>query len=180
MGQVVSEGLEIIGGIDKDGYVFDQSGSCFAKINEAGYIGQVAGGKIYGRIDKDGTIRDSSMNVVGNIQADGYVYIHSKRICRVDSDYIKRITPNAWNYGHAGLYPNRKETHYDTQNYSKGRRWPFGFGTTLKLIAGTALGIYCIVMGAGSLGFLGCLIAIPVSIAIVFGACFVIKLFSGD
>ena len=48
MGNILSEGLQYIGRIDDDGYVFDCSGNCVAKINDSGYIGKVGGGEIFG------------------------------------------------------------------------------------------------------------------------------------
>lgn len=180
MAQIISEGLEYIGRIDDDGYVFDTSGECVAKIDESGYISKLGGYGYYGKIDRDGTVRDASLSVVGNIQADGYVYIRSKRICRVDSEYIRNITPDAWNYGHPNDYPNRTEDYYDTSKGSIDWHWPFGFGTTLKLIVGAALGIWCIITNAGVLGFGGCLLAIPVCIAMVFVVCFIIKVVNGS
>lgn len=180
MGQVISEGLEHIGYINGKGYIFDTSGSCFARIEESGYISKLAGSGYYGKIDKDGTIRDSMSNVVGNIQANGYVYIHSRRICRIDSEYIRKITPDAWNYGHPDSYPNAKEeSHHSAPERQTERHWPFSFGTTLKLIAGTALGISAIIGVGSELGFLGCLMAIPLGIAVVFIFCFMIKIFNG-
>lgn len=179
MAQVISEGLQYIGRIDEKGYVFDSSGECVAKIDESGYIMKLAGYGYYGKIDRDGTVRDASLTVVGNIQADGYVYIHSKRICRVDSQYIRNITPDAWNYGHPDDYPNRVEQSYDTAGSGVEWHWPFGFGTTVKLIVGVALGIGAIVTNAGALGFGGCLLAIPVCVATVFIVCLVIKVISG-
>lgn len=179
MGQIISEGLEYIGRIDDDGYVFDQSGNCIATINNSGYIGKVGGGDIYGKIDEDGTIRDSSYSVIGRIQADGYVYIHSKRVCQVSSTFLEKITPKAWNAGQTSTYSGRKDTSssYRT-SHSGGFTWPFGFATTLKLLVGVILGIGAIIDIGGQLGFVGCLLAIPFMIAVVFIACFVIKLFN--
>ena len=110
MGNVISEKLEYIGRIDDDGYVFDRSGNCMAKINNSGYIGKVGGGEIYGKIDEDGTIRNASGTVIGRIQADGYVYILSNRVCKVSSSFIERITPKAWNAGEASTYSGRGST----------------------------------------------------------------------
>lgn len=179
MAQIISEGLEYIGQINDDGYVFDTSGHCIAKIDDSGYIQKTAGFGIYGSIDKDGTIRDSMSTAIGRIQADGYVYIHSKRVCKVSSTFIERITPNAWNAGQSSSYSGREKAKdsYKTSS-SGGFNWPFGFGTTVKLIAGVALGISAIVSVGGDLGFLGCLLAIPFMIAIVFILCAIIQFLS--
>lgn len=173
MGQIISEGLEYIGRIDDDGYVFDKTGDRIAKISDSGYISQVGGGKVYGKFDRDGTIRDAMSNVVGRIQADGYVYIHSKRVCRAESRFLKSITPDAWDAGHI-----RTQSPPSSETSDSGKSgWPFGFGTTLKLIAGIALGIQLIIEMGDSLGFLGCVVAIPMAIAVVFVLCFIFKLF---
>lgn len=183
MGNIISEGLQYIGSIDKYGYVYDQSGKRIAKVNDNGYIGKVGNGKVIGKIDEDGTIRDASLDVVGRVQADGYVYIHGKRVCQVTSAFIERITPKAWNAGEPSSYEGRQN--YDAENtYNEapgggGFEWPFGVGTTLKLIVGVILGIGCIVTNASALGFGGCLIAVPVCVAMVFIGCFIIKLISG-
>ena len=179
MGNVLSEGLQYIGRIDDDGYVFDRSGNCVAKINYSGYIGKVGGGEIYGKIDEDGTIRNASGSVVGRIQADGYVYIHSNRVCKVSSSFIERITPKAWNAGQTSTYSGRANSSsaYEVGS-SGGFNWPFGFGTTLKLIIGVILGIWCIIEAGSDLGFIGCLLAIPFTIAFVFIVCFILKLFN--
>lgn len=179
MGHVISEGLEYIGRIDDNGYVFDQSGHCAANITDNGYISEIGGGDIFGKIDEDGTIRDASMTVIGRIQADGYVYIHSNRVCKVSSDFLERITPAAWNAGQPSTYSGRAGSDSSYVNTSSGGfTWPFGFGTTVKLILGTILGMWMIIDIGGDLGFFGCLIAIPLCIAVVFIVCFVIKLFN--
>ena len=179
MGNVLSESLQYIGRIDDDGYVFDRSGNCVAKINDSGYIGKVGGGETYGKIDDDGTIRNTSGNVVGRIQADGYVYIHSNRVCKVSSSFIERITPKAWNAGQTSTYSGRASSNdsYEVGS-SSGFSWPFGFGTTLKLIIGVILGVWSIISAGGYLGFVGCLLAIPFMIAVVFIFCFIISLFN--
>lgn len=179
MGNVLSEGLQYIGRIDDDGYVFDRSGNRVAKINYSGYIGKVGGGEIYGKIDEDGTIRNASGSVVGRIQADGYVYIHSNRVCKVSSSFIERITPKAWNAGQTSTYSGRANSSsaYEVGS-SSGFNWPFGFGTILKLIIGVILGIWCIIEAGSDLGFIGCLLAIPFMIAFVFIVCFILKLFN--
>ena len=179
MAQIISEGLEHIGQINDDGYVFDTSGHCFARIDDSGYIQKAAGSGIYGSIDKDGTIRDSMSTAIGRIQADGYVYIHSKRVCKVSSPFIEKITPKAWNAGQPSSYQGRQHSADSHESSSSGGfNWPFGFGTTLKLIAGVALGIGAIVSAGSELGFLGCLIAIPFMIVIVFILCGFIKFLS--
>ncbi len=53
-------------------------------------------------------------------------------------------------------------------------------GTILKLLVGTGFGIYCIIAGARDLGIIGCLLAIPVCIALVFLICLIIKAFGGS
>lgn len=178
MGNILSEGLQYIGRIDDDGYVFDRSGSCVAKIHDSGYIVKVGGGESYGKIDVDGAIRNSFGSVVGRIQADGYVYIHSNRVCKVSSSFIERITPKAWNAGQVSTYSGR--ANYSTVHEggsSSAFSWPFRFGTTLKLIIGFVLGLWFIIDEGGSIGFVGCLLAIPLMIAIVFIVCGFIKLF---
>ena len=175
MSTVISEGLEYIGRIDDDGYIFDRSGNCMANINDSGYIIKVGGGHCYGKIDDDGTIRDASGSAVGRLQADGYVYIHSERICKVSSKFIERITPNAWNAGQPSSYSGRNSGNRPSL---PSFDWPFGFGTTVKLIIGVILGIWCIIEEAGNLGFTGCLLAIPFCVAFVFLLCFIIKLFN--
>lgn len=179
MGQVISESLEYIGRIDDNGYVFDKSGHCAAKIAEDGYITKVGGGSIYGKIDEDGTIRDSSLSVIGRIQADGYLYIHSNRVCRVSSAFIEKITPAAWNAGEASSYSGRGTSSNSYSETSAGFNWPLSFGTTLKILVGIALGIWCMIDMGDTLGFVGCLLAIPVMVAFVFIVCFIIKLFNG-
>ena len=179
MGNMLGEGLQYIGRIDDDGYVFDRSGNCVAKINDSGYIGKVGGGEIFGKIDDDGTIRNASGSVVGRIQADGYVYIHSNRVCTVSSSFIERITPKAWNAGQSSTYSGRANSSVSYEaGSSSDFSWQFSLGTTLKLIIGVILGIWCIIDVGGDLGFIGCLLAIPFMIAIVFIFCFIIKLFN--
>ena len=179
MGQIISEGLEHIGRIDDDGYVFDRSGHCAAKITDSGYISEVGGGTVFGKIDEDGTIRDAALSVVGRVQADGYVYVHSNRVCKVSSKFIEKITPSAWNAGQSSTYSGRANSYNSYgESASSGFSWPFGFGTTLKLLVGIVLGIWCIIDVGGDLGFLGCLIAIPFCVAVVFIACFIIKIFN--
>lgn len=154
MGQVVSEGLEYIGRIDDAGYIFDQSGSCIAKIDDAGYISKVGGYGTYGKIDADGTIRDSSSNVVGRIQADGYVYIHSKRVCKVSSAFVERITPKAWNVGQTSTYSGRaKKSTYEERERSGSESLKF-LPFIIKLIIGIILGIAVMVTGGGGIGML--------------------------
>lgn len=170
MGNVLSEGLQYIGRIDDDGYVFDSLSHCVAKINESGYIGKVGGGEIYGKIDDDGTIRDASSSVVGRIQADGYVYIHSKRICKVSSDFIERITPKAWNAGDPSSYSGRS-TSASTSNYSSSGSLDFLFSPFfIKLFIGLILGIILMFNGFG----FGAILGGPI---IVFMLSFFAKLF---
>ncbi len=158
MGQIFSEGLEYIGCIDDNGYVLDQSGNYMAKINDYGYIGKIGGGKIYGKIDEDGTIRDSLNNVAGRIQADGYVYIHSKRVCKVSSTFIEKITPGAWNAGQPSTYSGRENTStqksYDYSSSDSNEFFSSPF--FIKLVIGLFIGIFCMVNDiAGIEGLLG-------------------------
>ena len=151
MGNLISEGLEYIGGIDDNGYVFDRSCHCIAKINDSGYIGKVGGGDIWGKIDEDGTIRDASLNVVGRVQADGYVYIHSKRVCKVSSTFIERITPDAWNAGQSSTYSGRSTTtsRDNSTNPSSGISNFLFSSFFIKLVLGIILGIVLMVNGTG-------------------------------
>lgn len=161
---------ERIGRIDDNGYVFDNMGDCFAQVTDSGYITAVAGWDTYGKIDEDGTIRDASMDVIGRIQADGYVYIHSRRIGKVSSAFVERITPYAWNAGQSSSYNGR---HAPTTNDSSCNTVDFLFSPFfLKLIAGIALGIYAMVEGAGGLEML---VAGPVC---VFVLIFLFKIFA--
>lgn len=157
MGNVISEGLEYIGRIDDDGYIFDRSGNCMAKIYDSGYILKVSGGDCYGKIDEDGSIRDGSGSVIGRIQADGYVYIHSKRICKVSSAFIEKITPKAWNAGQTSTYSGRGTTsRHSNSDYSYSG--PPSFLSSpffIKLIIGIILGIVMMVNGAGASALLG-------------------------
>lgn len=169
MGNIISEGLEYIGRIDDDGYVYDQSGNRIAIINNSGYIGQIAGGSIYGKIDEDGTVRDSSMNVVGRIQADGYVYIHSKRVCKVSSAFIEKITPDAWNAGNPSSYSGR-----NSAPSAKADPPSFDFLFSpffIKLVIGIIIGIIAMANGLGGFGML---IAGPI---LVFMFSFFFKIF---
>lgn len=170
MGQIISEGLEYIGRIDNNGYVYDQSGNRMSKISDSGYIGEIGGGEIYGKIDEDGTIRDASGSVVGRIQADGYVYIHSKRVCKVSSEFIEKITPGAWNAGDVSSYSGRKTTsadvHFDPSD-------SFFFSPFfIKVVIGVILGIVMIVNGAGGIEML---VAGPIC---VFLFTFIFKIFN--
>lgn len=156
MGNIMSEGLEYIGRIDDNGYIYNSCGDRFAQIQDSGYITAVAGWDTYGKIDEDGTIRDASMDVIGRIQADGYVYIHSKRVCKVSSEFIERITPKAWNAGQASTY-NGRQTVYDTicDDTDSGRDYSFLFSPFfIKLVLGLILGIVAMVNGAGGLEML--------------------------
>ena len=151
MGNVISEGLQHIGRIDDDGYIFDRSGDCVAKINNSGYIGKVGGGEIFGKIDDDGTIRNASLSAVGRIQADGYVYIHSNRVCKVSSDFVERITPKAWNAGEPSTYSGRSNTSknrdYSTSDSGAGTFFSSPF--FIKLVIGIIFGIVGMVCGWG-------------------------------
>lgn len=168
MGSAVSEGLQYIGRIDDDGYVFDRSGNCVAKINDSGYIGKVGGGEIFGKIDEDGTIRNASLDAIGRIEANGYVYIHSKRVCKVSSSFVEKITPKAWNGGDVSSYSGRKKAPaVDVAPPSLDfLASPF----FIKLVIGIILGIVLMVNGSSA----GALIGGPF---IVFLFCFFAKLF---
>ena len=173
MGNIISEGLEYIGRIDDNGYVYNKAWDRVAQITDKGYITEVGGGELYGKIDEDGTIRDASLAVVGRIQADGYVYIHSKRICRVSSVFIERITPEAWNAGDPSSYSGRKKTKKNRDvdvTDSLAFRF-FNSSFFIKLVIGIILGVVAMVNGWGGAGML---IAGPV---IVFGLCFFAKIF---
>lgn len=156
MGEVISEGLQYIGRIDDDGYVFDKSGHCAAKINDSGYISEVGGGSIFGKIDEDGTIRDSHFSVVGRIQADGYVYIHSERVCKVSSSFVEKITPGAWNAGQVSSYSGRSSSTNQSSSDASGSRSisPFWVKFIIKLVIGIILGIIMMVNGVGGIGML--------------------------
>ena len=171
MDYMTNELSERIGRIDDNGYVFDNSGNCFAQIADSGYITAVAGWDTYGKIDEDGTIRDASMDVIGRIQADGYVYIHSRRVGKLSSSFVERITPYAWNAGQSSSYKGRhtsttndSDSPYDTVDFLFS---PF----CLKLILGIILGIIMAVNGHG----LDCIIAGPM---FVFLMSFIIKIFN--
>lgn len=149
MANIISESLKDIGHINDDGFIFDQSSNCIAKIDGSGYIVKTASSEICGKIEKDGTIRNAALKVVGRIQADGYVYIHSKRVCKVSSKFIESITPNAWNAGEPTTYSGRKETatHFNA-DYDTGHN---GCLTKIiiKVIIGIVLGIIAMVNGWG-------------------------------
>ena len=155
MSYITNELSERIGRIDDNGYIYDNMDDRFAQITDSGYITAVAGWDTYGKIDEDGTIRDASMDVIGRIQADGYIYIHSKRVGRVSSMFIEKITPRAWNAGEATSYEGRRKTHkeenYDTSEVSDFWTSPF----FLKLIVGLILGV--IMMKEGVWGWDGLL-----------------------
>ena len=158
MGNIMSEGLEYIGRIDDNGYIYNSCGDRFAQIQDSGYITAVAGWDTYGKIDEDGTIRDASMDVIGRIQADGYVYIHSKRVCKVSSEFIERITPKAWNAGQPSTY-NGRQTAYDTScdDTDSGRDDSFlSSPFFIKLVIGLILGIIMVVDGGGLEMLLAC------------------------
>lgn len=179
MGNVISEGFEYLGRIDDDGYMYNSSGESAGRIDESGYIYKPGYSGYYGKIDEDGTIRDSSLDVVGRIQADGCVYIHSKYICKVDSDFVKKITPDAWNAGHIGQYPNRSNEPANVSNTETNFNWPFSAGTTIKLVLAAVLWIAFIVTTIGEVPFVTYLIALPVLVILVFLVPFIISIFSG-
>ena len=172
MSYITNELSERIGRIDDNGYIFDNMGDCFAQITDSGYIIAVAGWDTYGKIDEDGTIRDASMDVIGRIQADGYVYIHSRRVGKVSSAFIEKITPYAWNAGQSSSYDGRytpvSDDSDDTDKMVDFLFSPF----CLKLIAGVALGIYAMVEGNGGLEMI---VAGPVC---VFFLTFLFKIFA--
>ena len=171
MAAIISEGLEYIGRIDDNGFVFDASGNLLAKITESGYIYQPGSNKILGKFDEDGTIKDSSFNVVGRLQADGYVYIHGERKCKVSSSFIEKITPGAWNAGESSSYAGRTNTTHNEPTYSGSGEADFGIiSFVIKLVLGIALGIYLMIKGGG----IGCLLVAP---AFVFLVSFLLKIF---
>ena len=172
MASVISEGLECIGRIDDDGFVFNTSGKNLAKIADSGYICQLGSGKILGKIERDGNIRNSSSDIVGRIQADGYVYIQGKRVCKVSSLFIEKITPGAWNAGEPSSYAGRTNTKtYNEPTYSGSGEADFGIVSFfIKLVLGIALGIYLMIKGGG----IGCLLIAP---AFVFLVPFLLKIF---
>lgn len=181
MGNITSEGLENIGSIDEKGYIYNSAGDCIASINDSGYINKLGGLGNLGKIDPDGTIRDSMSNVIGRVQADGDIIIHSQRVGHLDSAFIAKITPKAWDAGHINTYASGREASPQKQKPEFNLYWPFGTGTTIKLILGVILGIVFIIMGAssGSLSFGVAILAIPFGIAAVFFLTFIIKLFNG-
>ena len=157
MGNIISEGLEHIGDIDNSGYVSDKCGNCVAKINDNGYICELGKNNILGKIDEDGTIRDSSLNAIGRVQADGYVNIHSKRVCRVSSTFVERITPKAWNAGEYSSFSGRKSStayqpsSYSSEDTSGGTNFFFS-AFFIKLIIGIIIGIVAWINGIGGIG----------------------------
>lgn len=169
MNYITNELSERIGRIDDDGYVFDNKGDCFAQITDSGYITAVAGWDTYGKIDEDGTIRDASMDVIGRIQADGYVYIHSRRVGKISSSFVERITPYAWNAGQTSSYNGRNNTHNET-SYDDSNIDFFFSPFFIKLVIGVILGIIMAVNGHG----LDSIIAGPI---VVFLMSFFIKIF---
>ena len=160
---------ERIGRIDDNGYVFDNMGDCFAQVTDSGYITAVAGWDTYGKIDEDGTIRNASMDVIGRIQADGYVYIHSRRVGKVSSAFVERITPYAWNAGQTSSYNGRNKMHNET-SYDDSNIDFFFSPFFIKLVIGVILGIIMAVNGHG----LDSIIAGPI---VVFLMSFFIKIF---
>lgn len=177
MGQVFSEGLEFIGRIDNSGYVFDKSDNCIAVIGEFGYITNPMGKRL-GKIDKDGTIRNSAFEVIGDLQADGYVYIGSHRVCRIESDYLKKVSPDAKNYGHPTEYPNRPKPQ-PVNDDSSEFHWPISFGATVKIFVGFVLWIwFAFDVGFATLGFLETFVTLPMMIMLVFFVCGMIKFFN--
>ena len=147
MGRIVSEGLENVGEINANGQVFDTSGNHIATIDDNGYINKPGGWGQLGKIDEDGTIRDSSSNVIGRIQADGYTFIHSKRVAKVSSSFVQRITPLAWDAGKPSTYKGRKKAYNDENMDTDNGTSHAGF--YIKLILGLGLGIYAWIDGWG-------------------------------
>jgi len=169
MGNIISEGLEYIGRIDDNGYVYDSSGKRIAKIDDSGYIVKdTFNGGIYGKIDEDGTIRDASLSVVGRIEADGYVYIHSKRVCKVSSSFVERITPKAWNGGEVSSYSGRKKV--PTVDIEPPSLDFLSSPFFIKLIIGIILGIVLMFNGMGFEALIG-------GPFVVFLLCFFAKIF---
>lgn len=172
MGNVISEGLEYIGRIDDDGAICDAGGNRIAVIHDDGFIFS-EGGKHLGKIMSDGTICDSMSNKVGQILENGYVYIHSKRVCKVSSSFIERLTPDAYNYGESGTRKQhqavKSRAEYNVEQSSEESHFPFGFVT--KLVAGIALGIFAMVQGWGGIEMI---VAGPI---VVFLLCFFAKIF---
>lgn len=168
MGYITNELFDQIGRIDDNGYIFDSMGNCVAHILDSGYITAVAGGDTYGKIDEDGTIRDTAMDVIGRVQADGYVYIHSRRVGKVSSKFVERITPFAWNAGQASTYKGRNTHSEDDSNFGNFLFSPF----FIKIILGIILGIVLMVNGAGGMEML---IAGPL---FIFLMSFFIKIFN--
>lgn len=172
MGQIISEGLENLGRIDDDGYMYNSSGDRIGHICEDGYIIREDGSR-YGQITEDGTIIDSSLNGIGRIQADGYVYLHSKRFCHVDSELINKIAPKAWNAGHpVNRDSNNSSTNSDDND--SGILDSLGLRNIIKIIAGIILGIMMFADGACS--FFELFLVIPIMIGAVYVICLVLKI----
>lgn len=172
MSYITNELSEKIGRIDDNGYIYDNMDHCFAQITDSGHIIAVAGWDTYGKIDDDGTIRDSSMDVIGRIEADGYVYIHSRRVGKVSSTFIERITPYAWNAGQASSYKGRNNVHKEN-NYDDSTTIDFLFSPFfIKIIIGIILGIVMMVNGAGGFEMI---ISAPL---FIFLMSFIIKIFN--
>ncbi|MBP3940608.1 MAG: hypothetical protein J6D00_03865 [Christensenellaceae bacterium] len=175
MANIISEGYDVIGRIDDNGFIFDNMGNMIAEIQETGLITQPADGEIYGMIHSDGTICDESFNdVIGRIQANGEVIIHSHRVCRVSSAFIEKITPDAWNADEIESYSGRQvsdDTYEDDASDYGGSGRFFSFGTIVKLVIGVILGIYLMIQF--ELG----IVAIPVGVLLVFAFSFFVKLF---
>ena len=156
MGQMFSELWDYVGSINEDGYIFDSSNHCTAKITETGYITSLSTFDSYGKIDEDGTIRDSAGSVVGRIQADGYVYIHSKRVGRISSSFIEKITPKAWNAGQTSSYAGREPSSTSSTSSTSDSTHSSFFTSKyfILLVVGIILGIVCMITGAGGIAML--------------------------
>ena len=152
MGNITSEGLANIGRIDDNGYVFTTSNECIAKIDDNGYINKLYKYGYYGKIDEDGTIRNEALDVIGRIQADGYVYIHSKRVCHVSSEFMEKITPLAWNAGNVSSFSGRGyDNTYD--DCSGGIPEPL-MSLISMIIVGLVIGVVAMICGIGGIEML--------------------------
>ena len=78
--------------------------------------------------------------MIGRIQADGYVYIHSKRVCRVSSDFIERITPLAWDAGKYSTYGGRVKEQVDDRKAERISQF-LGSKFFLLTVVGVVVGI---------------------------------------
>ena len=163
MGQVFSE-LDYAGYINDYGQIFDARGNYFATITDSGYI--VSSFDSHGKIDEDGTIRDASGRAVGRIQADGYVFIHSRRVGRLESSFVERITPKAWNAGVLSSYSGRPQpSAVDSHPSNESGAGSFWAWLAIILVGGIILGIIAMVNGWGGIEML---FACPVVVALFF------------